>query len=191
MNVHLAQHLKGISITKTELLADVGQRHSFPYTGVEYLMSHHDGVMNLGVGRDPSIGYACKLRFRFGPKLSIPLNPIHHVRERINNRLLCRGDKQLVRCLLHPSSQRILIKVYLVTNSINAHYLSFAAVVSQTFPESRAQILRVVATVRFYEDVRIQHEQEASLLYQDDVPIFSDIFSKTSPFKPVRLYASR
>lgn len=126
MNVHLTQHLKGISITKTELLADVGQRHSFPYTGAEYF-----------------------------------------------------------------SSQRILVNVYLVTNSIDAHYLSFAAIVSQTFPKSRAQILRVVATVRFYEDVRIQHEQEASRLYQDDVPIFSDIFSKTSPFKPVRLHASR
>lgn len=191
MNVHLAQHLKGISITKTELLADVRQRHSFPYTGVEYFMSHHDGVMNLGVGRDPSIGYACERRFRFWPKLSMLLNPIHYFRERIDNRMFCRGYKQLIWCLLHPSSQRILVNLYLVTNSIDAHYLSFAAIVSQTFPKSRAQILRVVATVRFYEDVRIQHEQEASRLYQDDVPIFSDIFSKTSPFKPVRLYASR
>lgn len=154
-------------------------------------MSHHDGVMNLGVGRDPSIGDACELRFRFGPKLSIPLNPIHHFRERIDNRLLCRGYEQLIRCLLRPRSQRILVDPYLVTNSINAQYLSFAAVVSQTFPESRAQILCVVATVRFYEDVCIQYEQEASLLYQDDIPTFSDIFSKTSPFKPVRLYASR
>ena len=138
MNVHRAEHFKSISITKTELLADVGQRHSFPYICVEYLMSHHDGVMNLGVGRDPSIGDSCELRFSFRSKLIISLDPIHHFRERINNQRICRGYKQIIWCLLRPRSQRILVNAYLVTNSINAQYLSFAAIVSQTFPESRA-----------------------------------------------------
>lgn len=87
-NFNLPQHVKRILVNNAELSANVGQRHSFLYIRVEFLLGNHGGVLFLGVGGNPPIGYSCELRFRVRSKLVICLDSAHHFRESIDDWLL-------------------------------------------------------------------------------------------------------
>ena len=184
----LPQHLECIPHGYVQFVTDVTQRHAPPDVRTVSFMRDHDGAAYFRVCRQPSVSRCRKLRLGFASKLRVPLNPRHHVYEYIGHRRLCRRNEQPRRPILHPLRQSIAPPQQLATHSVDAQQPLSRAVVTQAFPETRAQVHTIVAPMCFDEDVRV--EREHAVLHVDRSNARMKV-ANVSPRRPVRAYASR
>ena len=79
MDAEVAQHLKCVHTSNTELLTDIGYGYSSLCILVVCLKSNEDCVMRHSIGYQPAVSPLGKVVPGFTVKLGVAIDPIHYL----------------------------------------------------------------------------------------------------------------
>ena len=190
LNAKPTQHLESVQVGNAELPTDVGNGNSSLCLRLEEFVRDNLHVVGLCVGNEPPVRFPSKVVLCCILKLHIFMYPVYHSLICVQDTWISRDIKHSIRGVSRPLKQFDRFR-YFRQDVVNAEQSPSMKILEDAIPERRTEVGRIIGYVRANEYVCVQHIQSVWLSTQRITPNSSDILSKVSPLRPVRLYASR